>query len=47
MWYHFLTKCRGGLSHMQIHIQIAYVAIGVTYVTVIATILGACSPLYR
>ena len=30
-----------------IHIRIAYVAIGVSYVAVMATILGACQPFHR
>lgn len=29
---------------MTIRIQIAYVAIGISYVAVMATILGACQP---
>jgi hypothetical protein len=40
----FLTSCSNGLSHIKIRIMIAYIAIGVTYLVVIATILGACQP---
>lgn len=32
---------------MRIRIQIAYVAIGVTYVVVMATLLGACQPFHH
>lgn len=39
-----LTSCSDGLRHTRIRIQIAYVAIAVTYVVVMATILGACQP---
>jgi hypothetical protein len=40
----FLTRFSDGLSHMKIRIQIAYIAIGVTYIVVMGTILGACQP---
>jgi hypothetical protein len=39
-----LTSCSDGLSFIKIRIHIAYVAIGVTYVVVMATLLGACQP---
>jgi hypothetical protein len=39
-----LTSCSDGLWHMKIRIRIAYVLIGVTYVVVMAIILGACRP---
>lgn len=40
----FYTRLTGGLSFMKIRIHIAYVAIGVSYIVVMATILGACRP---
>lgn len=40
----FIISCSGGLSYMKIRIQIAYMAISVTYLAVIATIVGACQP---
>ena len=41
---HLLTSCSDGISHMRIRIQVAYAAIGVTYIVVMASILGACQP---
>ncbi|ERF76938.1 hypothetical protein EPUS_02650 [Endocarpon pusillum Z07020] len=43
----FYTRLIDGLFHMMIHIRIAYVAIGVSYVAVMATLLGACQPFHR
>lgn len=42
-----LTNYSDGLLHMMIHIRVAYVVIGVSYVAVMATILGACQPFHR
>ncbi|KAF7509410.1 hypothetical protein GJ744_008133 [Endocarpon pusillum] len=43
----FYTRLIDGLLRMMIHIRIAYVAIGVSYVAVMATILGACQPFHH
>jgi hypothetical protein len=48
VWPHmlrrFLTDHSDGLSFMKIRIHIAYGTIGVTYIVVMATLLGACRP---
>lgn len=40
----FMTSYSDGLFYMRIRIQIAYIAIGMTYLVIIATIFGACRP---
>ncbi|ERF76976.1 hypothetical protein EPUS_02689 [Endocarpon pusillum Z07020] len=40
----FYTRLTAGLTHMRIRVYIAYAAISVTYVAVMATLLGSCQP---
>lgn len=38
---------RAGLANMRIRVRVAYVAIGVTYLAVILSILFGCHPMHK
>ncbi|KAF7509357.1 hypothetical protein GJ744_008080 [Endocarpon pusillum] len=40
----FYTRLTAGITHFRFRVYISYAAIGITYVTVMATLLGSCQP---
>ncbi|RHZ49765.1 hypothetical protein CDV55_102517 [Aspergillus turcosus] len=43
----FYTRLTAGLANMRIRVKVAYVAIGVTYLAVILSILFGCHPMHK